>query len=93
MMLNSSSTTPKGLTPRKRRLIRPHHLEDRAGPVRGGELDLHLGLVLGAHEGRREVIEEGPPEMIAPVPENLRAHVVEGHEIEVHARPLEHAED
>ena len=28
--------------------------------MRGGELDLHLGLVLGAHEGRREVIEEGP---------------------------------
>jgi hypothetical protein len=61
--------------------------------MRGGELDLHLRLVLGAHEGRREVIEEGPAEMMAAVPENLAAHVVEGGQVEVHARPLEHAED
>jgi hypothetical protein len=75
------------------RLIRPEHLEDRAGPVRGGKLDLHLGLVLGAHESRREVIEKGPAKVIAPVPEDLAAHVVEGREIEVHTRPLKHAED
>jgi hypothetical protein len=61
--------------------------------VRGGELDLHLRLVLGAHECRRKVIEEGPAEVIAPVPENLAAHVVEGGQVEVDAGPLEHAED
>ena len=75
------------------RLIGAQHLKDRAGPVGGGELDLHLGLVLRAHERRREVIEEGPAEVVAPVPEDLPAHVVEGGQVEVHARPLEHAED
>jgi hypothetical protein len=75
------------------RLIRPEHLEDRAGPVRGGELDLHLGLVLGPDQGRRKVLEKGPAEVIAAVPENFAAHVVEGGQVEVHARPLEHAED